>query len=108
EEGDDLLPVDRGKALEEIVDRVPGLKVVEEGLDRHSGSTEHGSSAHHGGIARNHRSVHEGKSTSEEPQQQQGGLRPQLSRYNRSASPPSCQPLAQPRPAAPIFGGTGY
>src|SRR5215471_16121475 len=36
---------DRGKSLQEVLKRLSAFQVIEEGLDRYSGSTEHRSSA---------------------------------------------------------------
>lgn len=47
---DDLFACDRREALEKFVNRIPGLKVIEQCLHRDSGSAKNRSSAHHIGV----------------------------------------------------------
>src|SRR5258708_18678447 len=58
EELDDLIPIDGRKSGQKVVDRLSGLQVVEERLDRHPGAGKDRGAPHHFGVAGNDRLFH--------------------------------------------------
>ena len=59
EEGDHLLPADRGESFEEVVNRLAAFDIIEQRLHRNASACEYRRSAHHVPVARNNLSLNE-------------------------------------------------